>query len=134
MEKGTKQKKVELKGKIRDDELPEVPDGTSRNKVRQSGLSFWDKRKLKKKGDVSFLIKMFFSNGTCKEFVIATEKETFRYRKRTYYLRYEDSWFNLTQNQFELHYFDDVPVPLDKNILKKGNRAFWSVTPKMSSL
>jgi len=119
------------KGKAKPEHLmPEVAEGTVTKKKKWQRLRFWDKRKLKKKGDTAFLIKMFFSNGTCKEFVVATPNETFTYNKRTYYLRKEDISFNLTQNQFELNYFDDFPVPISiKEIVRKGNDAFWSVSP-----
>ncbi len=109
-------------------ELPVVEDGFVFEKKRKSKLGYWNKRKLKKHPESSFLIRMKFSNGTSKEFVVYTRKETFKYMKRTFYLRYENSWFNLTQNQYELDYFDDYPVPLDREILKKGDKAYWSVT------
>lgn len=109
-------------------ELPVVVEGFVRHKKKYERLGYWNKRRLKHKPTKSFLIRMNFSNGTSKEFVIATNKETFDYMKKTYYLRYEDSWFNLTQNQYELNYFDDFPVPLDRTIIKKGDKAYWSVT------
>lgn len=96
----------------------------------RKGLSWRDRRKLKKHPEMSYLITMFFSNGTKKEFVIKTKKETFSYRGREYYLRYEEGWYNLTQNQYELNFFDDYAVPIDRKILRKGNKAFFSVTPE----
>ena len=95
---------------------------------KQKGLSFWDKRKLNKKPERSFLVTMMFSNGTCKNFVVEANSETFEYNKKNYYLRYEDSWFNITHNQYELFFFDDHPVPLDRSITKQGDKKFWSVT------
>lgn len=125
--------------KLIDDEIPVMNDGGNvRTKKNwkdlgfrsKDGIGWWDRRKLKKKPEISFLIKMLFSNGTCKEFVVSTSEEVFTYRKRTYYLKYDDAYFNLTQNQFELTYFDDHPVPLDKSIIKRGDKAFWSVSPE----
>lgn len=98
--------------------------------LKKKGLAWIDRRRLKKKPETSFLIRFLFSNGTSKEFVISTTEETFRYKKRTYHLRYENSFFNLTQNQFELTYFDDFVEPLDRKIIRKGNEAFWGVTPE----
>lgn len=111
--------------------IPEVIDtgGSAREKKKYEKLSRWQRRKLKQYPATSFLIRMNFSNGTSREFVIKTRAEVFKYMKRWYYLRYEDSWFNLTQNQYELNYFDDYPVPLDRKIIKQGNKAYWSVTP-----
>lgn len=108
--------------------IPEVEDGKVREKLKWEKLGFWQKRKLKRKPETSFLIRMFFSNGTSKEFVISTTKETFDYLGRTYYLRYEDAYFNLTQNLYELNYFDDYPVPLDREVVKIGDKKFWTVT------
>lgn len=45
-------------------------------------------------------------------------------------MRYEDSWFNITQNQYELNYFDDFTVPIDRAIQKMGDKRFFSVTPE----
>lgn len=110
--------------------LPEAKDCKVFEKKKYSRLAFWDRHKLRKSPEKAFLIKMLFSNGTCKEFVIIGKTETFTYNKRVYFLRYEDSWFNITQNQYELTYFDDYPVPIDRKILKQGDKAFWSVTPE----
>lgn len=109
-------------------EVPQVKHGIAKEKKKQVKLGYWNKRRLKKKPETSFLIRMKFSNGTSKEFVVSTKNETFKYMKRVYYLRYENSWFNLTQNQYELDFFDDYPVPLDREVLKKGDIAYWSVT------
>lgn len=118
-------KRITLKEK---NKLPIVKHGVTVEKKKYQGLSWRQRRKLKKKPETSFLIKMYFSNGTSKEFVISSQNETFDYLGRTFYLRYEDSWFNLTQNQYELNYFDDYPVPLDREITRKGEKSYWSVT------
>ena len=109
--------------------VPNNEDAIVIPKKKHNKLGWWNKRKLKKNADRSFLIKFFFSNGTCKEFVIVGKAETFMYRKRCYYLRYEDCWFNLTQNQFELDFHDDCAVPIKREIHKEGDEAFFSVSP-----
>jgi len=111
------------------EELP-VVDGQSRHKLKYEKLSWLQKRKLKTHGESSFLINMLFSNGTSKEFIITTTAETFTYKKRTYYLYVENSWFNLTQNQYQLFYFDDYPVPIDRHIVQTGNESYFSVRPE----
>ena len=127
-----------------EDIMPEVKEGIVSPVVKNRSLNpfsgnfknktlkipYWSRRKLKKKPDMSFLIKMKFSNGTSKYFVIATREELFTYKKRSYYLRYEDAWFNINTNQYELEYFDDSPVPISKKIIKKGNKAFHMVNPE----
>lgn len=108
--------------------LPTVTNGKAKEKKKKRKLGWRNRLRLRRHPEKAFLIRMMFSNGTSKEFVIVTNKETFTYMKRTYYLRYEDSWFNLTQSQYELNYFDDHPVPLDRSIIKQGDVAYWSVT------
>jgi len=115
---------------VKDSELPVVDQGSVRHKAKYDKLGFWQKRKLKKNPDNTFLIYMMFSNGTCREFVIKSTSELFQYKKRWYYLRYENSWFNLTQNQYVLCFFDDYPVPIDRKVLKEGDKNFWTVTPE----
>lgn len=111
-------------------ELPTAEGCKVYEKKKYRKLGFRNVWKLKSKPEKSFLIKMLFSNGTSKEFVIVGKTETFDYRKRTYYLQYENSWFNITQNQYELTYFDDFPVPVNRKIIKEGDEAFFSVTPE----
>lgn len=104
---------------------------------KRQGLSKIDRWKLNKFPSHTFLIEMFFSNGTSKTWVIKTRKETFTYKKRTYYLRYADSWFNLSNNQYKLYYHEDFVVPIDREVAQLENtdaetgfeKAYFSVTP-----
>ena len=121
---------IEPKLGLKDDVLPQVASGTAARKKKFAGLGIFERRKLQKHGETAFLINMFFSNGTSKEFVIVTNEETFTYKKRTYYLRYEDSWFSLTQNQYILNFFDDYPVPISREVKMVGDESFFSVKPE----
>jgi len=116
--------------KEQDPELPQVKEGTVREVVKGEGLKFIDKVKLKLKPTKSYLVTMHFSNGTCKNFIIASNSELFTYKKRTYYLRYENSWFDLSFNLYRLNFFDDFPVPIDREVVKNGDSKFFSVTPE----
>jgi len=116
-------------------ELPAFPvipqvDGVSREIRKREKLKFKDKWKLKTKPDRSYLVTFLFSNGTSKTFVISTREETFTYKNRMYYLDHTCSWFDLSHNQYRLFYFDDFSVPLNRIIDKKGDSAFFSVTPE----
>ena len=62
---------------IIDNEIPSVKKGFVRLKKKWEGLLKKDKRKLKKKPETSFLVRMFFSNGTSREFVVSTNNELF---------------------------------------------------------
>jgi len=115
-----------------EEEVPIVTDkfGGVKEKKKHNKLGWINKWKLKKHPEKSYLINMRFSNGTCKEFVIVTKSETFRYMKRDYFLRYENAYFNLTQNLYELSFFDDHPVPIDRAIKKIGDTDYFTVTPE----
>lgn len=103
---------------------------------KKESLKALDKLKLKMYPEQSYLIEMFFSNGTCKTWVIRTKKETFTYKGRIYYLRYNNAWFNITRNQFKLFFNEDCSVPIDREIQllsdpnnPKDRNIYWSVTP-----
>lgn len=104
-------------------------EGHTELKKRQ-GLSFWDKRKLAKHPDQCFLITMHYSNGTTRSFVVRAKGETFQHKKRVYYLRFEDGWYDLTFGQYHLHYWDDCSVPISREFQRKGDEAFFTVTPE----
>ena len=105
-----------------------------RTKDKRENLPRGEIKRLNKKPETAFFIEMFFSNGTSREFVVSTSAEVFRYKKRWYYLRFESSWFNLTQNQYKLNYFDDSPVPIDREITKKGDTSYFSVSPDIQGV
>jgi len=93
-------------------------------------FKFWDKRKLKRSPDKSFIINMMFSNGTSKLFVIKTDGNTFSMKKKTYYLYYEESWFNLSLNQYELFYHENFSVPINREVIADGDEHYFAVTPE----
>jgi len=121
-------KNVKVEKPIIDTEVPVVDGNKSREVRKKEGLGFRQKMILKRKPDISFLITMLNSNGTCKQFVIATTKETFSYKGKIYHLRYENSWFDLSFNQYRLYYFDDYVEPIDRAVMKQGDEKFFSVT------
>ncbi len=117
--------------------FPKDRSGVREIKKREK-LSWKDNLYLNRFPSQSFLIEMFFSNGTSRTWVIKTSKETFEYKKRTYYLRYQDSWFNLTNNQYKLYFHEDYVCPIDRKVLVQPDnnpetvgkeKAFFSTTP-----
>lgn len=96
---------------------------------------FMNKLRDKKAKDRSYLITMRFSNGTERSWIIVTRQEVFYYRKRGYYLRYQDNFFDLSSNRYKLYYHEDYCLPLDRNIVVFQDtgttipKAFLSVTP-----
>lgn len=109
---------------------------------KRKGLSMIDKLKLRLSPQTTFIVNMHYSNGTKRIFVVNAKDETFDHKGRTYYLRYEDAWFDLTNNQYILNFFDDYAIPIDREVMRKEDpallkdpklskfaRAYWSVTP-----
>ena len=89
---------------------------SSREFKKQEGIKPIDKLKLKMFRTQTFVIEMFFSNGISKTFTIRTRKEYFAFKGKIYYLRYEDSWFNLSVNEYKLYYNEDYCCPIDRRI------------------
>ena len=115
--------------KNKDVELPVSLDGKKVREIKKKeGINIFGRLKLRRNADSSFLITMLFSNGCSRQFVLATNKETFKYKGRTYHLRYENSWFDLSFNQYRLYYFDDYPEPIDRKVIKQGDEKFFAVT------
>lgn len=95
----------------------------------RKSLTFGDRWKLNRSPLNSYLITMFFSNGTSRSWVIKTKEETFTYRKRTYYLRYEDALYDISHGAHHLFFHEDHPVPIDREIKREGEQNWFSVTP-----
>ena len=119
--------------KFSDAKIREVKKQEMRKK-----LSWWDRRKLKRRPETSFLVTIRFSNGTKRSLVVTTDEELFTYRKRSYYLRYEDAVLNLNLGLFELVYDEDHAVPLGREVVMREDddeteeefkRAYFQVTP-----
>ena len=123
---------------VEDYEQPKLEHGKIKELKKGKGLSWFDKLKLKVRPQQSFLISMKFSNGTRRTWVLITKDEIFTYKKRTYYLDYQNAYYDLTHNQYHLEFFDDFAVPIDRKIVQLQDdnisdeeqaRAFFSVTP-----
>ena len=136
-----KLEKLKKQLKTNDDEIEELPlvsNGTVKEIKAQQGIKLIDKIKLKRKPQQSFLITMKFSNGTRRTFVITTTDEIFTYKGQSYYLYYQNAYYDLSHHQYHLEFFDDYAVPIDRKIVLKSDddaetpelaRAFFSVTP-----
>jgi len=97
------------------------------------------KRKLKKKPDQTFLIRMKYNNNTSKNFILSTTDMMFRHGKTWYFLYYEESYFNINCNIYELEYHEDHCLPINREIQiektddkekNKENEIFNCVTPR----
>lgn len=106
-------------------------------KDRNKALSWSDRRRLKKNPESSFIITMFYSNGTSRTFVLKSKQKTFMHRKKMYVLLEEDVWFDLSLNQFHFFYHETCSTPINREIAfvpdvdapAGKQEAFFSVTP-----
>lgn len=118
----------------------EVENGTAAELSRQRSvwkrkntfrLSYWDRRKLKRAPEFSYLITMMFPNGTCKTFVIKTQKSHFTMQGKTYALVAEECFFDITMNQMHLFYNSEFAIPINREIYceKDEKEAYYQVKP-----
>lgn len=110
-------------------ELQRQMKGRHKDPKKWYRFSRKDRKNLKKKAEISYLITMKFLNGTRKTFVIITKNKTFKFRKQMYYLYYEEAWYDLSMNQYHLEYIENCSVPINRELTMKGKEAFHSVTP-----
>ena len=93
-------------------------------------LSWWQRRKLKKAPQHSFIITMFFRNGTSKTWVLKCKDSTFNVGKKHYFLYYEESFFDLSMNQYHLYYAEGYPIPINREIVVDKDNTFFRVSPE----
>ena len=93
-------------------------------------ISWKDRRKLRKKADKAYLITMFFPNGCLRTFVQTTTKRTFKVRGKTYFLHYEEAFYDLTMELYHLYYFEDIAVPINREMTLDGDEAYFTATPE----
>jgi len=96
-------------------------------------LGFWDRHKMKKFPEKTYIVSMFFPNGTYKEFVIIADKPTFSFNKKTYIIEPKKAYWDLMQNQYRLIYHADYITPIERDIKQyvdsKEKEIFLAVNP-----
>lgn len=125
------------------DITPTVKDGTVKEMYRQR-KAFWrkpkrplnelrlttkDTWKIKSNPDHVWIVTMHFANGTQKTWAIETKDETFTIKKKMYHLFYEECSFDISLNQYHLHYHEDFAVPINREIRQEGDEAYFTVKP-----
>lgn len=95
-------------------------------------------KKLKKKPDSTFLIRMKYNNGTLKNFMLSTTDMMFKHGSKWYFLYYEESWFNINHQVYELEYQENFALPINREVCIKFDKegktsnedeVFANVTP-----
>ena len=97
-------------------------------------FGFWSNRNLKKEPETCFIIEMLYSNGTSKQFVLQTGKNTFSMKVgntlKTYHLFYEECYFDISLNQYRLIYSENFTEPINREIMADNeNSPYFSVSP-----
>lgn len=130
----SKKKKIEKKEEV--EELKDEHEIKSIKKV----LKFWDRKKLAKTPEECYIITMMFNNGTQKHFVLRLKGHYFQYKKKDYAIIKDESWFDLSLNQYHFYYNEGHATPINREVLqlpeerivngrKVVDQSYFSVTP-----
>ncbi len=92
-------------------------------------FSFWKRSKLKSKPDTSYIITMLFGNGTLKTFVVIPKNNTFKMKKKLYYIVYEECFFDLTNSQYHLFYEEQYCTPINREVIADDKDPYFAITP-----
>lgn len=92
-------------------------------------LKLKEKIKLMLKPTQTFLVTMFFANGTTTHFVIEAKEHFFKYKKKKYHINPDVAWYDINFHQSRLFYYIDYLEPLDKTIYCDGNKSYLKITP-----
>ena len=113
-------------------EEKKTPIFTRQKWTEEKLLGFWDRRKMNKFPEKSYMVSMHFPNGTYKEFVVLCDKPSFDYMGKTFIIDTKKAVWDLMQNQYRLTYHFEYCVPVSREILhtaNKGQEIFLSVNP-----
>lgn len=128
--------KLELDGKLEELALrkPKRKEKKNREKMglpkqKRLKLKFFQRQKLAKQPEKTYIITMMFGNGTLKTWAITTSNSTFKLHKKMYFINYEECYYDISLNQYHLFYHEGFPSPLNREIIVKGKEAFFKVSP-----
>ncbi len=127
---GIRNAKIDIEGDMKAWEVQRQKKITQKFSKKHYKLGFFSRRKLSTAPEYSFLITMFFLNGISKTFVIKSKTNTFKIKGKLYYLYSEESFYDLSMAQYHLYYYENVSVPVNREYVKEGEEAFFSVTPE----
>ena len=111
------------------EELKRQKNPFQKDKKKFYKFPFSSRRKLRVAPMSTYLITMYFQNGTMKTFSMTKTENTFDFRKKTYFLYYEEAWYDLSMSQYHLFYFEGFTVPINREVQQIGEEAFFNVKP-----
>lgn len=91
-----------------------------------------DNYRLKKKPEKCYIIEMLFANGTKKQFVLESAEQTFTLNSnnKTYFLYYEECYFDISLNQYCLIYHENYCEPLNREIQVDNKESpYFNISP-----
>lgn len=90
------------------------------------------RRRFKKKRDEAYLITIWFANGTSITDILTTNQKTFTFKKKTYYLYHEECYFDLRMGMYHFYYFENYPVPINREVEVKDKTDPYSLVDTSS--
>ncbi len=93
-------------------------------------LKWRDRWRKRMHTDRAYIITMMHNNGTMRTFVLKLKERTFTYKKKMYYVHYDESWFNITENHYQLFYHENHAIPINREITMTGKENWFNVTPE----
>lgn len=85
---------------------------------------------MRKRPDITYIVTMMFPNGTLITKCIKTKDRTFNFHKKDYHLYYEEAWYDLSLNAYRLFYHANYVEPINREVMQKGDEAYFNVTPE----
>ena len=124
---------------VRDELLPTsvpitVEDGSAKVAEKHQGLSWRQKIKLSRSPTKTYLVTMFYGNGSCEHFVVETTSHFFSHGKnKKYHINKTLCLWDANENTYHLYYHEDQVEPLGFKLIhvEEGTDTMMaSVTPE----
>lgn len=132
--KEKQQPNIIINERIPNYQLPVLEEGKATFQKQEAGIGWKQKMTLRRNPTSTYLITMFFGNGTCEHFVLKTTSLFFRHGKNkdTYHLNKTQGIYDVNEKQHRFFYHEDFAEPLQfKTIVKEGgNEAYAFITPE----
>jgi hypothetical protein len=88
-----------------------------------------DRKHLRKSPHNCIVVTMHHRNNTTRTFIINTKASHFEYQAKAYLLHMTNARNDLTRKLPHLHYSEESSMPLNHEVVKQGDKAWFSVTP-----
>jgi hypothetical protein len=111
-----------------------VEEGSAKIAEKQRGLSWKQKMKLSRSPTKTYLVTMFYGNGSCEHFVVETTSHFFSHGKnKKYHINKTLCQWDANENTYHLYYHEDQAEPLEFkqiHVNETTDTMMASVTPE----